>query len=91
MWLHKVGYHRSIWVEECLIAVTSQIFPLQTTESFHGAIRKHILEELSGLNPAALLNVKKLIRAGLNEKNNPDAVNLRESYGGPLYYSLIAS
>jgi hypothetical protein len=84
-----VGYHTSIWVEECLIAVSSEIFPLQATESFHGAIRKHILGEISGLDPVALLNVKKLIRAGLNEKNNPDAVNLRESYGGLLYYSLI--
>ena len=39
------------------------------------------MRELSGLDPAALLTVKKLIRAGLNERNNRDAVNLRESYG----------
>jgi len=58
----------------------NQIFPLQTTESFHGAIRIHLMRELTGLDPAALSAVKKLIRAGLNEKNNPDAVNLRESY-----------
>lgn len=28
--------------------------------------------------------MKGLIRAGLNDKNNPDAVNLRESYGKPF-------
>lgn len=36
--------------------------------------------ELEGLDPTALLAVKRLIRAGLYEKNNPDAVNMRESY-----------
>lgn len=59
----------------------SQILPLQPTESFHAAVRDIIIEELRGLDPTALLVVKKLIRTGLAEKNNPDAVNLRESYG----------
>jgi len=44
-------------------------------------VRRKLLDELQGLDPAAILSVKKLIRAGLNEKNDPDAVNLRESYG----------
>jgi Delta3-Delta2-enoyl-CoA isomerase len=63
------------------VSIISQIFPLQTAESFHGMIRKHLMEELSGLDPAALFIVKNLIRTGLHEKNDPDAVNLRESYG----------
>ncbi|KAJ6630754.1 ClpP/crotonase [Mycena sp. CBHHK59/15] len=58
----------------------NQILPLQSVEAFHGAVRTLIVEEIRGLDPAALLVVKKLIRTGLNEKNNPDAVNLRESY-----------
>ncbi|KAJ7452475.1 ClpP/crotonase-like domain-containing protein [Mycena galericulata] len=60
----------------------NQILPLQPTESFHAAVRDIILEDLRGLDPTALLVVKKLIRTGLAEKNNPDAVNLRESYDG---------
>jgi peroxisomal 3,2-trans-enoyl-CoA isomerase len=39
-----------------------------------------LLDELEGLEPTAILATKTLLRAGLNEKNNPDAVNLRESY-----------
>jgi len=58
----------------------NKIFPPGSVESFHKAVRNHILEELDGLDPAALLVTKGLIRVGLNEKNNPDAVNLRESY-----------
>jgi len=58
----------------------NQILPLQSTESFHAAVRDVIVEGLRGLDPTALLVVKKLIRTGLAEKNNPDAVNLRESY-----------
>ncbi|KAJ6496631.1 ClpP/crotonase-like domain-containing protein [Mycena vitilis] len=59
----------------------NKIFPLQSSESFHAAVRATIIEDLRGLDPTALLVVKKLIRAGLSEKNNPDAANLRESYG----------
>ena len=33
------------------------------------------------LDPTALLVMKGLIKRGLYEKNDPDAVNLRESYG----------
>ncbi|KAG6878724.1 hypothetical protein C0993_011539 [Termitomyces sp. T159_Od127] len=57
------------------------IFPKQSVDSFHAAVRSQILEELRGLDPVALLEVKRLIRAGLKDKNDPDAVNLRESFG----------
>lgn len=55
-------------------------------EAFHNSVRNLILEELKGLDPTAILAVKSLVKAGLNEQNNPDAVNLRESYG-VLYLS----
>jgi peroxisomal 3,2-trans-enoyl-CoA isomerase len=59
---------------------SSKIFPSQSTESFHSAIRKHLLAEMEGLQPSALLASKRLLRAGLNDKNDPDLVNLRESF-----------
>ncbi|KAJ7285887.1 ClpP/crotonase [Mycena rebaudengoi] len=58
----------------------AQILPQQSAESFHEAVRAIVLEDMRGLDPTAILVVKRLIRAGLNEKNDPDAVNLRESY-----------
>ncbi|KAJ7046732.1 ClpP/crotonase-like domain-containing protein [Mycena alexandri] len=58
----------------------NKILPLQSWESFHAAVRAIVAEDLRGLDPAALLSVKRLIRTGLTEKNNPDAANLRESY-----------
>ncbi|KAL4074478.1 ClpP/crotonase-like domain-containing protein [Scleroderma yunnanense] len=58
----------------------NKVFPSQSTELFHEAVRQHLLHELDGLHPSAVLAVKSLIKAGLSEKNNPDAVNLRESY-----------
>ncbi|KAJ7343534.1 ClpP/crotonase-like domain-containing protein [Mycena albidolilacea] len=58
----------------------NKILPLQSTESFQVAVRDLLLEELRGLDPTALLVVKRLLKTGLNEKNNPDSVNLRESY-----------
>ncbi|KAE9400784.1 ClpP/crotonase [Gymnopus androsaceus JB14] len=58
----------------------NEIFPSKSTEEFHATVRAHLLKELEGLDPAAILSVKKLLRAGLNEKNDPNAVNLRESY-----------
>lgn len=36
--------------------------------------------EMDQLVPEAVLKIKQLLRTGLNEKNNMDAVNLRESY-----------
>ena len=35
---------------------------------------------MEGLDPKALLKMKNLIKAGIREKNAPEAVNLRESY-----------
>ncbi|KAJ7774774.1 ClpP/crotonase-like domain-containing protein [Mycena metata] len=58
----------------------NKVLPLQPWESFHAAVRAIVVEDLRGLDPAALLSVKRLIRTGLTEKNNPDATNLRESY-----------
>ncbi|KAF9005607.1 ClpP/crotonase-like domain-containing protein [Cyathus striatus] len=58
----------------------NRIFPQQPVEMFHKTIYDYVKDELRGLDPTAVLTVKKLIRAGLNDKNDPDAVNLRESY-----------
>ncbi|KAJ7156023.1 ClpP/crotonase-like domain-containing protein [Mycena crocata] len=58
----------------------NKILPIQPTEDFHAAVRAILIEDMRGLDPTALLVVKQLIRTGLTEKNNPDAVNLRESY-----------
>jgi len=58
----------------------NKIFPNQSVESFHSEVRSLLQEELRGLDPSALLAVRSLIQRGLHEKNNPDAVNLRESY-----------
>ncbi|TFK54933.1 ClpP/crotonase [Heliocybe sulcata] len=58
----------------------NRIFPQQDAASFHAAVRSMVLKQLDGLDPSALLIMKKLIRQGLNEKNDADAVNLRESF-----------
>jgi len=58
----------------------NNIFRDQSVESFQHEVHSHLLEELRGLDPTAVLVVKSLIRRGLHEKNDPDAVNLRESY-----------
>ncbi|KAJ4488012.1 ClpP/crotonase-like domain-containing protein [Lentinula aciculospora] len=58
----------------------NEIFPSNSTEEFHADVRTHLQQQLEGLDPGAVLAVKKLLRAGLNEKNDPNAVNLRESY-----------
>lgn len=39
-----------------------------------------MLAEIDGLDPTSILTVKRLIKAGVHEKNNPDSVNMRESY-----------
>ena len=61
-------------------AVYSKVFPDQPVPSFHAEVRKLVLAELDGLDPTALLGVKRLIKAGVNDQTNLDAVNLRESY-----------
>ncbi|KAJ8078731.1 hypothetical protein PM082_013014 [Marasmius tenuissimus] len=58
----------------------NEIFPSQSDREFHAAVRAKVLDELTGLDPSALLVVRKLLRTGLYEKNDPDAANLRESY-----------
>ncbi|KZT26247.1 ClpP crotonase [Neolentinus lepideus HHB14362 ss-1] len=58
----------------------NRIFTQQDVPSFHAAVRATVLEQLDGLDSTALLTMKKLIRQGLNDKNDADAVNLRESY-----------
>ncbi|KAJ3972436.1 ClpP/crotonase-like domain-containing protein [Lentinula raphanica] len=58
----------------------NEIFQSKSTEEFHADVRTHLKQQLEGLDPAAVLAVKKLLRVGLNEKNDPNAVNLRESY-----------
>ena len=63
------------------LLLNSKIFPEQSVKSFPAAVRQTLLDELHGLDPTAVLGIKQLIRAGLNDKNDPDAVNLRESYG----------
>lgn len=59
----------------------SKIFPQQPAESFHQEVRQFLKAELEGLDHTAVLNAKMLIKASLNDKNDFDAVNLRESYG----------
>ena len=49
--------------------------------AFQETVRQEVLSELDGLDPTAVLTIRSLIQAGLNEKNNMDAVNLREGYG----------
>mgnify|MGYP001258083328 CR=1 FL=1 len=61
--------------------LSSKLYPEQDVESFQNVVRKDILRELDGLDHAAILTMKSLIQAGLHEKNNMDAVNLREGYG----------
>ncbi|OAX44603.1 ClpP crotonase [Rhizopogon vinicolor AM-OR11-026] len=58
----------------------NKIIPSKSTEEFHSAVHQHLVKELDGLVPASIRAIKSLIKAGLNEKNNFDAVNLRESY-----------
>ncbi|TFK76492.1 ClpP crotonase [Pluteus cervinus] len=58
----------------------NKIFPLQSTDAFHKTIQKHLMEQLSGLDPEAVLGVKKLLQATLRDRGDPDAVNFRESY-----------
>ncbi|KXN82073.1 Enoyl-CoA delta isomerase 2, mitochondrial [Leucoagaricus sp. SymC.cos] len=58
----------------------NKIFPQQPVESFHKEVWNLLKAELENLDPTAVLTTKKLIKAGLNDKNDFDAINLRESY-----------
>ncbi|KAJ8700203.1 hypothetical protein PTI98_003251 [Pleurotus ostreatus] len=67
----------------CQVLITdacSKIFPQQSTEEFHAAVRQYTLENLQGLDPVAVLGAKRLVRAALDEKNHFDTVLLREGY-----------
>lgn len=55
------------------------MFQEQPVESFHRAVQEHLRSELDGLVPAAVLGVKRLLKTAGAERNNLDAVNLRES------------
>ncbi len=82
MWVYQV---RVIYLSPLALILIygyarSKIFPEQPVPAFQAEVRKLILSELDGLDPGALLGVKKLIKAGLNDQHNLDAVNLRESY-----------
>ncbi|KAF9529611.1 ClpP/crotonase-like domain-containing protein [Crepidotus variabilis] len=58
----------------------NKVFHVPDVDTFHAAVRSLILSELLGLDKTALLITKSLIRKGLEDKNDMDAVNLRESY-----------
>ena len=64
----------------CIYDAASQIFPKQSVESFHAAVKAHITSELDSLDHSAVLQIKDLIKTGLTEQNSMDAANLRESY-----------
>ena len=59
---------------------SSQIFDVPTVEEFHVAVRKHLVEQLDGLDPVAVLKTKELIQYALNEQSSKDGANMRESY-----------
>ena len=81
MWIHQVRVpHTPSPAAFPYLDTTSKIFPDQSTESFHAAVRSHILSDLDGLDPTAVLTVKKLLAVAEAEANNPDAANIRESY-----------
>ena len=58
----------------------STIFPATTDTEFHSLVRNHVLSELDNLDPTAILASKRLLQNALRERNDPDAINLRESY-----------
>ena len=63
-----------------IVGHDSKIFPNQSVESFHASVRAFLIEQMEGLDYSAMLKVKQLIQAGVNDKNSKDATNLRESY-----------
>ncbi|CAE6415407.1 unnamed protein product [Rhizoctonia solani] len=58
----------------------NQVFSAEDTTGFHRQAREHLLDRLDGLDPAALLSTKRMIQAGVHEKNDPRVVNFRESF-----------
>lgn len=80
MWFCQVCLSLFTLAAREMILLNSKIYPSQPTESFHAAVREHLLGELDSLDHSSVLTIKALLKAGLSEKNDPDAVNLRESY-----------
>jgi len=58
----------------------NKICKATSAEQFNEVVRKEVLTELKDLVPAAVLTSKKLLQQAADERNQPDAVNLRESY-----------
>ena len=53
--------------------------PAEISVDLHQQVRSYILEQIEGLDLDSMLLTKKLVKAGIHEKNNPDAVSARES------------
>ncbi|CAE6525466.1 unnamed protein product [Rhizoctonia solani] len=58
----------------------NRIFSAEDPSSFHQLVREYLLDRLDGLDPAALLSTKRMLQAAVHEKNDPRAVNFRESF-----------
>ncbi|KAL4253841.1 Enoyl-CoA hydratase/isomerase and chromodomain-containing protein [Abortiporus biennis] len=58
----------------------NKIFPEQSVESFHKAVRDHLSSELEGLDADAMLITKDLLKKAAAERNDPAAVIMREGY-----------
>ena len=79
--LLQVGPGHHHWILLNPAPSFSEIFPAQSTEEFHSAVREKLEFELHGLDRTALLGVKRLLKDAQNEKNIFDAANMREAYG----------
>jgi peroxisomal 3,2-trans-enoyl-CoA isomerase len=53
--------------------------PAEISVDLHQQVRSYLLQQIEGLDLDAMLLTKKLVKAGIQEKNNPDAVSMRES------------
>jgi len=53
--------------------------PAEISVDLHQQVRLYLLQQIEGLDLDAMLLTKKLVKAGIHEKNNPDAVSMRES------------
>lgn len=70
-----------------LLSTNSKIFPPSPSAKTHDEIAKdlhaqvyaYLLDLIEPLDPSALLASKAIIKQGLIEQNNPDAVNVREA------------
>jgi len=53
--------------------------PAEISVDLHQQVRSYLLQQIEGLDLDAMLLTKKLVKAGIQERNNPDAVSMRES------------